>query len=86
MNFIVYVLMFIMPGGWIVFGLYKLYTMFIQKRSHDTIEMSYHLSNYVLHRKGYRHKPYTGSYINLTGDISYVSVDSNGNLQRKFYA
>lgn len=54
----------VMPGGWILAGMYKLYTMFIQKRSYDVNEINYQLSNYVMYKYGRNHKPYVGSFIN----------------------
>jgi hypothetical protein len=74
----------LMPGGWLLVAMYKVYTMFIQKRTHDTSEINYLLSNVVMYRKGLRHKPYVGSFIKLTDDISYVKVCEDGSLTREF--
>lgn len=74
----------VMPGGWILVGLYKVYTMFIQKRSHDTTEINYQLMRYIEYKHGKRHRPYVGTQIKLTDDISRVMVDSEGNLSREF--
>lgn len=74
----------VMPGGWLIFGVYKLYTMFIRKSSYDTREINYLLSNAVMYKKGRKHRPYVGSFISLTDDIASVKVDENG-LSREFY-
>lgn len=71
-------------GGWLIGGAYKLYTMFIQKRSHDTSEINYQLMRYIEHKHGKRNRPYVGGYIKLTDDVSRVIVDSEGNLSREF--
>lgn len=84
MNYISMFVMVVMPGGWIMVGLYKLYTMFIQKRSYDTTEINYQLMRYIEYKHGKRHRPYVGTPINLTDDISRVMVDSEGNLSREF--
>lgn len=74
----------VMPGGWVMVGLIKLYKTFIEKRSHDVNEINYQLSNYIMYKHGKKHRPYVGSYIKLTDDISRVIVDSEGNLGREF--
>lgn len=84
MNFVSLIIIAFLPGGWIIFGVYKLYTLFIQKRSYDTKEIEYALSDIIMLHKGKRHKPYVGSFISLTDDISYVINDDSGNNQRRF--
>ena len=74
----------VMPGGWAIIGAYKLYTMFIRKSSYDTKEINYLLSDVVMYKKGRKHRPYVGSFINLTDDVASVKVDENG-LSREFY-
>jgi len=85
MHILTWFMVVIMPGGWVLFGLYKLYAMFIQKRAYDTQDFNDMLSNLVMYRKGSRHKPYVGSYIKLTPDISRVTVLEDGSLTREFY-
>lgn len=74
----------IMPGGWLIVGLIQVYKRFIQKRSHDTSEINYQISDYIMYKHGKRNKPYVGSFIKLTSDVSRVMVDSEGNLTREF--
>ena len=84
MHILTWFMIAIMPGGWIIVGIYKLYKMFIQKRSYDLNEIDYQLSNYIMYKYGKRNRPYVGSYIKLTDDISRVIVDREGNLGREF--
>lgn len=84
MHILTWFMIAIMPGGWILFGVYKLYTMFIQKRSYDTQDFNDMLSNLVMYRKGHRHKPYVGSFICLTPDVARVIVLKDGSLTREF--
>jgi len=74
----------VLPGGWLIVGLIQIYKRFIQKRSHDTFEINYQISDYIMYKHGKRNKPYVGSFIRLTDDVGRVTVDSKGELSREF--
>jgi hypothetical protein len=84
MSLVNWFIIVVMPGGWILVGLYKLYTMFIQRRSHDVSEINAQLSTYVMYKHGKRNRPYVGSFITLTDDTSRVIVLKDGSLDREF--
>jgi hypothetical protein len=84
MSLVNWFMVVVLPGGWLIVGLIECYKRFIRRSSHDTSEINFLISNYVMYKNGKRNSPYVGSFIKLTDDVARVSVDSEGNLSRDF--